>query len=75
MTEPWQMDVLPAGAAGGPAAGLTVTVVETAGLGPLQLLAITLTVAVPVKAAFQLTVPVAPLPLTVPAVEGDIDHE
>ena len=42
--------------------GRTITVVDAAADGPLQPLAVTLTVAVPENPAAQVTVPVLPVP-------------
>jgi hypothetical protein len=64
---------LPTGTEGVPTGGSTVTLVA-ADEGPLHPLALTLTVDVPAKLLFQVTVPVAPVPLIVPAVEGLIDQ-
>ena len=66
--------MLPEGAAGEATLGVTLTVVEAAALGPLQPLAVTAIVAAPVKEVFQLTVPVVPVPLMVPALDGLIDQ-
>ena len=47
---------------GVPTVGDTVTVVDAGADGPLQPLAVTLMVAVPVKPGAQVTVPVVPVP-------------
>ena len=60
---PWQI-LLAAGLGvlGVPTVGVTVTVVDAEDDGPLQPLAVTLTVALPVKPAPQVTVAVVPVP-------------
>ena len=50
------------GVDGVPTVAVTVTVVDAAADGPLQPLALTLIVAVPVKPDPQVTVPVVPVP-------------
>ena len=78
---PWQRVVPPVvgtGTVGRLAHGFTVTLrVVAAVMLPLQLTALTVMVAVPLKALFHVTVPVAPVPLILPAPpvpEGEIDH-
>ena len=71
---PWQKEVLPEGAEGAATVGVTETVFEAAVVGPLHPLAVTLMVAVPLKELLQVTVPVVPVPLIVPAVEGLMDQ-
>ena len=58
---------VPAGAEGVPTVGVTVTSVVAATEGPLQPLAVTDTVAVPLKPALQVTVPVISI---LPAIPG-----
>jgi hypothetical protein len=61
--DPWHTVVVPLMEAEG--VGLTVTFVEAWVDGPLQPLAVTLTVANPLNAELKLTVAVAPVPVTV----------
>ena len=61
----WQVGSVPAEtviAVGVPTVGVTVTAVEAAADGPLHPLAVTLIVATPENAGFQVTVPVVPVP-------------
>ena len=64
----------PVGIDGVPTPGLTVTAIDSPGEEKQELLATTLMVAAPEKAALQVTVPVVPDPLMVPAKEGLIDQ-
>ena len=66
--------MLPPGAPATPTEGFTVTAVDADGDGPLHPDAVTLTVAGPVNPAAQVTVPVVPVPLMVPALVGLIDQ-
>jgi hypothetical protein len=59
----WQMVLAEGvGVDGVPTVGVTVTIVDAAAEGPLHPLAVTLTVAVPVKPAAHVTVAVVPEP-------------
>ena len=70
----WHKVVVPLGALGIPTVGVTVTLVLAATDGPLQPLAVTLMVAVPLNVLLQVTVPVVLPPLIVPAVLGLMDQ-
>jgi len=71
---PWQTVRLPVGVLGIWALELTMTAVVTMAEPPLHPTELTPIVAAPEKAMFQLTVPVVPLPLILPAEEGLMDQ-
>jgi hypothetical protein len=64
---PWHLDVAPDGTDGVPTVGVRVTLKFCVEEGPLHPLALTLTVAVPLKPEFQVTTPEL---LIVPTPEG-----